>query len=181
MDKKKTLCAGIVLCAVVAMFLYILISPSENDIEVWRSFMILLFAASNLLSRVFTNRSISMLPEAIIAEVMEDEDYILSKNRTDLGGKLMIVGGIMAGIPLLIMLIKGSAGGIFAWSLIFGFFIFIGGLILCEMGESYTFEISEEMQQKYNLNLVESPISRICSIIAVLALIAWIVLFFLGR
>ena len=93
----------------------------------------------------------------------------------------MIVGGIMAGIPLLIMLIKGSAGGIFAWSLIFGFFIFIGGLILCEMGESYTFEISEEMQQKYNLNLEESPISRICNIIAVLALIAWIVLFILGR
>lgn len=181
MDKKKMLCTGIILCAVVAMFLYILISPSENDVEAWRSFMIFLLAASNLLSRVFTNRSISVLPEDIIAEVMEDEDYILSKNRMDLGGKLMMVGGIMAGIPLLIMLIKGSTGGIFAWSLILGFFIFIGGAILLEIGESYTFEISEEVQQKYNLKLEESPISRICNIIAVLALIAGIVLFLLGR
>ncbi len=181
MDKKKMLCTGIVLCAVVAMFLYILISPSENGIEAWRPFMIFLLAASNLLSRMFTNRSISMLPEDVIAEVMEDEDYILSKNRTNLGGKLMMVGGIMTGIPLLIMLIKGSAGGIFAWSLIFGFFIFIGGAILLEMGANYTVEISEEVQQKYNLKLEESPISRICDIIAVLALIAWIVLFILGR
>lgn len=181
MDKKRIIGSGLLICALAAVFLYILISPSRNDLEVWRHFAIFLYAVFNLLSGMFTNRSLSALPEEVVAEVTEEEDYILAKNRTDLGGKLMIVGGVMAGIPLLMLLIKGSAEGIFVWSLIFGFFIFVGGMILSGMGASYTVEISEEMQKKYNLQLEESKISRVCRIIAVLALVAWIALFILAR
>ena len=180
MKEKKTMIAIIIVCGAMAYVLYLAITADDGATDTLSHCLMPISAGFMVLSDLLLgqgNHRRVTLSEETRTKLMENEDYVLAANRLDIGYKMCVTGGLMVGIPLLVLLVTGHLEGFLATLFVISFFvgiiIFVIGAVLTFMGFGYTPKIPvEEMPELQP----KSKASQICSTISMIGMIIWVIL-----
>ena len=111
------------------------------------------------------------------AEIKEHEDYVLAKNRVDIGSKIGIAGLFMISVPIIALIALKDLHGFWArvavYSALGGIPAAAAGLIFYLMGSHYiTKTEAAYLKENASERETESKLSKICSIISAVVSVA---------